>query len=207
MATAGLFLSAQSLLAQRQQVPVAPSELARQNMSHVAASVGQIVAVLHRDPGLMIELKKWIAKDATDHGQLISDADLADEAIFERLETDMSFRSVATLLMQKYGYLQPNVNPDSAAGREQQLLIQERVRFLAQQGAGRHTQRLAKALSKLEVAILWVAIAAQVSLLLHRNRRSNRGSRLRRRCRDCKRRTLLKVARICRRSKRLRITT
>ena len=136
LATACLFLSAQTLFAQRQQVPVASSELSRQNMSHVAASVGQIVAVLHRDPGLMIELKKWIAKDATDHGQMISDADLADETIFERLETDMSFRAVATLLMQKYGYLQPTVNPDSAAGREQQLLIQERVRFLAQQSGG-----------------------------------------------------------------------
>jgi protein involved in polysaccharide export with SLBB domain len=136
LATVGSSLLGQTLFAQTQQVPVTSSELARQNMSHVAASVGQIVAVLHRDPGLMVELKKWIAKDATDHGQLISDADLADEAILERLETDMSFRSVATLLLQKYGYLQPNVNPDSAAGREQQLLIQERVRFLAQQGGG-----------------------------------------------------------------------
>ena len=86
-------------------MPVTPSELARQNMAHVAASVGQIVGILHRDPGLMVELKRWIAKDATDHGQLISDADLADEAIFERLETDMTFRSVATLLFQKYGYI------------------------------------------------------------------------------------------------------
>ena len=136
LATACLFLSAQTLFAQTQRVPVTSSELSRQNMSHVAASVGQIVAVLHRDPGLMMELKKWIAKDATDHGQMISDADLADETIFERLETDMSFRAVATLLMQKYGYLQPTVNPDSAAGREEQLLIQERVRFLAQQSGG-----------------------------------------------------------------------
>src|SRR5580765_8529658 len=48
------------------------SELGRQNVAHVAASVGQLVAVLHKDPGLMVELKRWIAKDATDHGQLIS---------------------------------------------------------------------------------------------------------------------------------------
>ena len=123
-----------SLLGQTQQQPVPASELARQNLAHVAASVGQIAAVLHRDPGLMVELKRWIAKDATDHGQLISDADLVDEAIFERLETDMTFRAVTTLLLQKYGYLQPTVNPDSAQGREQELLMEERVRFLAQQG-------------------------------------------------------------------------
>ena len=129
-----LAIAASPLLAQNQQVPVAASELARQNMAHVAASVGQLVAILHRDPGLLVELKRWIAKDATDHGQLISDADLSDEGIFERLETEVSFRSVATQLVQKYGYLQPTVNPESAMGKEQQLFMQERVRFLAQQG-------------------------------------------------------------------------
>jgi protein involved in polysaccharide export with SLBB domain len=131
----GFVLGSTCLSAQTQQRPLPSSELGRQNMAHVAASVGQLVAVLHRDPGLMVELKRWIAKDATDHGQLISDADLADEAIFERLETDISFRSVATLLVQKYGYLQPTINPDSELGKEQELVMQERVMLLAQRGA------------------------------------------------------------------------
>ena len=131
-----LVATATCVYSQSQQTPIPTSELSRQNMAHVAASVGQLVAVLHKDPGLMVELKRWIAKDATDHGQLISDADLADEAIFERLETDIAFRSVTTLLVQKYGYLQPEVNPDSTMGREEQLFMQERVRYLAQQGGG-----------------------------------------------------------------------
>jgi protein involved in polysaccharide export with SLBB domain len=101
-------------------------------MAHVAASVGQLVAVLHKDPGLMVELKRWIAKDATDHGQLISDSDLTDEAIFDRLENDVTFRSVATALVQKYGYLQPSVNPDSPLAKEQELLTQERVKWQVQ---------------------------------------------------------------------------
>ena len=134
-ACAGLTLLLCCALVAQTQQPLPASELSRQNLSHVAASVGQLVAVLHRDPGMLVELKRWIARDATDHGQLISDEDLADEAIFERLETDITFRSVATLLVQKYGYLQPTVNPDSMEGREQQLLMQERVRFLAQQQA------------------------------------------------------------------------
>ena len=121
------------LLAQTRPQERAPqSELARQNMAHVAASVGQLVAVLHRDPGLMVEIKRWIAKDATDHGQLISDSDLSDEAIFDRLETDIVFRSVATALVQKYGYLQPSVNPDSPLAKEQELLTQERVKWQVQ---------------------------------------------------------------------------
>jgi len=108
------------------------SELARQNMERVAATVGQLVAVLHRDPGLMVELKRWIAKDATDHGQLISDSDLTDEGIFDRLQNDITFRSVATALVQKYGFLKPSFNPESPAGQEQQILIRERAKYIAQ---------------------------------------------------------------------------
>jgi protein involved in polysaccharide export with SLBB domain len=116
----------------QQQGPVPQSELARQNMARVAASTGQLIAILHRDPGLMVELKRWIAKDATDHGQLIADTDLTDEAIFERLETDINFRGVATLLVRKYGYLQPLINPESPLAKQQELLMQERVKWLAQ---------------------------------------------------------------------------
>ncbi len=101
-------------------------------MERVSASVGQLVAILHRDPGIMVELKRWIAKDATEHGQLISDSDLTDEAIFDRLENDIAFRSVATTLVQRYGYLQPTYNPESPMAQEQQFLVRERAKYIAQ---------------------------------------------------------------------------
>lgn len=123
-----------SVLAQTsQQRPVmAQSELARQNMSRVAASVGQLAVIFHRDPGLMMELKRWIAKDATEHGQLISDEDLTEEAILDRLQNDTVFRAVATNLVQKYGFLKPTLNPESPMAQEQQLLIRERAKYIAQ---------------------------------------------------------------------------
>src|SRR5208283_4095438 len=111
----------------RQQSPVQQSELARQNMARVAASSTQLIAILHRDPGLMVELKRWVAKDATDHGQLIADPDLTDEAIFDRLETDTTFRAVTTLLVQKYGYLQPEVNPESRLAKEQKFVTRASI--------------------------------------------------------------------------------
>lgn len=110
----------------------APSDLARQNMDRVSASASQIEAILRKDSGLMVELKAWVAKDATDHGQLISDSDLTDQAIYDRLETDVQFRSIATRLLQKFGYLLPKTNPDSEQGKEQELLIEERTKWLAQ---------------------------------------------------------------------------
>src|SRR3984893_6561058 len=108
------------------------SELGRENLSRAAASATDIKAVLIKDAGLMVELKRWIAKDATGHGQIISDADLTDEAIFDRLDMDVQFRAVATLLVQRYGYLVPKLNPESEAAKERELLVQERTKWLAQ---------------------------------------------------------------------------
>ena len=108
------------------------SELGRENLSRAAASATDLKAILIKDVGLMVELKRWIAKDATGHGQIISDTDLTDEAIFDRLEMDVQFRSTATLLVQRYGYLVPKLNPESEAAKERELLVQERTKWLAQ---------------------------------------------------------------------------
>ena len=108
------------------------SELATRNLSRVAASATDIKAVLATDAGLMVELKKLFAKDASDHGQIVSDSDLTDGAMYERLERDVRFRSAATALLQKYGYLVPKLNPESELAKEQELLIQERTKWMAQ---------------------------------------------------------------------------
>jgi len=121
--------------------PMPSSDLGRQNFSRVSASAAELKIVLLKDPGLMVELRRWVAKDATDHGQVISDSDLTNDAIFERLASDSQFRSVATQLVQRYGYLVPKVNPDSELGKERELLITERAKWAAQ----RQEEELAKA--------------------------------------------------------------
>ncbi|HTW31710.1 MAG TPA: SLBB domain-containing protein [Candidatus Sulfotelmatobacter sp.] len=127
-------LSATPSFAQEQRVnPAAASELGRVNLSHVAASAQQIRAILVEDAGLMVELKRWVAKDATDHGQIVTDSDLSDDAIFDRLTTDVEFRAVATQLLQRYGYLVPKINPDSAMGQEQALFLQEQAKWMAEE--------------------------------------------------------------------------
>jgi protein involved in polysaccharide export with SLBB domain len=108
------------------------SSLEKQNLGRVAASAAQLREVLVKDPGLMVELKRWIATEASDNGQIVNDDNLSDDAVFDRLANDLAFRSVATRLVQRYGYLRPAVNPDSEMGKEQDLLIKERVRHLVQ---------------------------------------------------------------------------
>jgi protein involved in polysaccharide export with SLBB domain len=112
---------------------VAPSpDFAQENLGRVAASATQIRAVLVKDEGLMVELKRWVAKEATDSGQVVDDANLTDQAIFDRLDQDIAFRSIATRLLQRYGYLLPTPNPDSDFAKQNDLLLKERARKLVQ---------------------------------------------------------------------------
>src|SRR6266481_627354 len=108
------------------------SGLTQENLGRVAASAGQSGSVLVRDEGLMVELKRWVAKEASDSGQVVEDSNLSDQAIFERLERDVAFRSVATRLLQRYGYLTPKPNPDSDFAKEKELVLKERARRLVQ---------------------------------------------------------------------------
>jgi len=107
-------------------------DLTQENLGRVAASAIQIRSVLVKDEGLMVELKRWVAKEATDSGQVVEDSNLTDQAIFERLEQDIAFRSVATRLLQRYGYLTPTPNPDSDFAKEKELMLKERARRLVQ---------------------------------------------------------------------------
>src|SRR5260370_38872320 len=55
---------------------ISASELAKDNLDRVAASESQITAVLNANPGLFVELKRWVAKNAADRGQILKTSDL-----------------------------------------------------------------------------------------------------------------------------------
>ena len=145
-------LGAQNQAPRRGATDAQLSELARANLGQVAASAAEIKSVLVRDAGLMVELKEWIADDATEHGQMVEESDLTDDAIFNRLETDVRFRSLATRLLQHYGYFVPSVNPSSEQGREQALMIEERVKWLAQEDEEERAQQAAQAERAMQTA-------------------------------------------------------
>src|SRR5271168_2961144 len=117
-------------------------DFAQENLGRVAASATQIRVVLVKDEGLLVELKRWVAKEATDNGQVVEDSTLTDQAIFERLERDIAFRSIATRLLQRYGYLTPTPNPDSDFAKENELVLKERARRLVQIEAQEDTDAL-----------------------------------------------------------------
>jgi polysaccharide biosynthesis/export protein len=111
-----------------QEFDFAPqSNLARQNFDYVAGSAQEIEAVLNQQPGLLVELQDWVARDATDHGQMVDERQMSKDGIFDRLARDLKFRAVATRLLQRYGYLTPEVNPKS------KMAIQQQIQFMAEE--------------------------------------------------------------------------
>lgn len=109
---------------------LARSGIAGRNLSRVAAPAEEVIAVLRSNSGLLVELKRWVAQQASEQGQIVEDRDLSDVAVFARIEREIEFRALATRLLQRYGYLQPRFNPDSDVAKEQELLRQARVERL-----------------------------------------------------------------------------
>src|SRR5215468_1815214 len=117
--------------AQPTSVPTRPPDIISDNLDRVAASAAQILEVLDKETGLMVELKRLIAQEAGISGQILEESDLTDVSVADRLRSDLHTRVIATRLLQRYGYLVPRVNPDSDLGTEQKLVQQERAQILA----------------------------------------------------------------------------
>ena len=107
------------------------TDIVADNLDRVAATAGQILELLNKDAGLMVEFKKLLAQDAGAAGQLLDETDLTDSAVTERLDEDLRARVLATRLLQRYGYLLPKVNPDSDLGAEHNLVLQDRAYAIA----------------------------------------------------------------------------
>ena len=113
------------------RVPLHSPDIISDNLDRVAAAADQILEVLNKEAGLMVELKRLLAHDAGVSGQILEESDLTDVAVAERLRSDLRARVFATRLLQRYGYLVPRVNPGSDLEAEQKLVRQERAQILA----------------------------------------------------------------------------
>ena len=120
-------------------VPTRPPDIISDNLDRVAASADQILEVLNREVGLMVEFKRILAQEAGMSGQILEESDLTDASVAERLRSSLRARVLATRLLQRYGYLVPKVNPDSELAAEQKLVRQERAQILAREAERRDT--------------------------------------------------------------------
>ena len=130
-------LSGTARSAQEQGAPTrAAADIVSDNLDRVAATAEQILGVLNKDSGLMVEFKRLLAEDAGNSGQILEESDLSEVTISERLRQDLRTRVLATRLLRRYGYLVPKLNPDSELAAEHNLAMHERA-----VGAQRPTDR------------------------------------------------------------------
>jgi len=104
-----------------------PPDIISDNLDRVAASADQILEVLNKESGLMVEFKQLLAEDAGKSGQILEESDLSDAAINERLKQELRTRVLATRLLRRYGYLVAKINPDSELAAEHNLAMRERI--------------------------------------------------------------------------------
>src|SRR6266705_5024794 len=129
----------QSVAKSAGKVPVRTPDIISDNLDRVAASADQILEVLNKEAGLMVELKRLLAQDAGVSGQILEESDLTEGSVADRLRSDVRARVLTTRLLQRYGYLVPRLNPDSDLGAEQRLVRQERAQMLARAAERRDT--------------------------------------------------------------------
>src|SRR5205823_10365385 len=127
-----LLIAAAPLLAQQPEAPArrppqAPVNIIADNVNRAAATAAQLLEILNKDAGLMVEFKQLVAREAGVNGQILEEGDLDEAAIAERLRSDLRARVLATALLRKYGYLVPKINPDSDLAAEHNLSLRERT--------------------------------------------------------------------------------
>jgi len=126
-----MLLSAEAARAQQSKSqPGSGGGIVADNLDRVAATAEQILEVVNHDAGMMVELKRAIAQDAGESGQILEESDLSESAVTERLREELRTRVLATRLLQRYGYLLPKVNPDSELAAEQNLKMRARAQQL-----------------------------------------------------------------------------
>src|SRR6266436_4715359 len=63
------------------RVPLHTPDIISDNLDRVAASADQILEVVNKEAGLMVELKRLLAQDAGVSGQILEESDLTDVAV------------------------------------------------------------------------------------------------------------------------------
>lgn len=77
----------------------------REPETKISLSAGAIIEILHREPGLLLEVKKLLVRKADEQGRLLDPADLTDDALFQLLREDDNVRVLATEEIENREYV------------------------------------------------------------------------------------------------------
>lgn len=83
--------------------------------SLVSLSPDTIIALLRREIGLMLEVKKSVVRKAFDQGRIVNPSELTDDNLFTMIREDDSVRVLATKQIVERGYIRAKPTPTELA--------------------------------------------------------------------------------------------
>ena len=78
----------------------------------VSLSAGQIITLLEKEPGLLLQAKRLLVQKAFEQGRLLDPQDLTDEALFRLLRDDYNVRVLITREIESRYYIRPKPTRD-----------------------------------------------------------------------------------------------
>ncbi len=116
-------LQAQSIVSlPSRMAETAASQAEQEAQRKVSLSEDQIIQILRNEPGLLLEVKKMLVKNAYEQGRILDAADLTDEALFRLLWEDDNIRVLATREIEDRYYVRAKPTREEL---ERQMILEE----------------------------------------------------------------------------------
>jgi len=100
-----LAMTAQEVSPSSNAVASRQSRAQQEAAQQVSLSADNIIEILEKEPGLVLQVKKLLVQEAFEQGQLVDSKDLSDQAVFRSLREDEKGRILATREIEARGYI------------------------------------------------------------------------------------------------------
>jgi protein involved in polysaccharide export with SLBB domain len=98
------------------------SQAERQAEQSVSLSAEKLITLLHKEAGLLLEVKKLLVRKAFEQGRILDPGDLTDEALFRLLREDQTIRVLVTQEVSRRLYIRALPTPEE---RQHELAARE----------------------------------------------------------------------------------
>ena len=103
----------------------------------VSFSPERIILILQQEPGLFLEVKKMLVRQAYAQGRVLLPTELTDEAVFRLVRDDDETRALITEQIVKRGYIRAKPTPEELAKQEED---QQKMAAAARRGQGPYAE-------------------------------------------------------------------
>lgn len=124
------------------------SQAARQAEQTVSLSAEQLITLLQKETGLLLEVKKLLVRKAFEQGRILEPQDLSDEVLFRLLREDENIRVLATQEVSRRQYIR--ALPTTEERRRQPVLSGSPIKATGEESSKSGTEGKNRSMSQEE---------------------------------------------------------